>query len=125
MIQPDLEEDMFLAEWFRTKVRENKSFAQNLYAALCNNEFQKLEVVPILKEETWSCSWRAAGGIVSRLRKEGDYMDWYCSGMGGFATMDDDPDEYLTKNGYVPESKVTDEIEKDLRILGWQVVKSD
>ena len=52
-------------------------------------------------------------------------MDWYCSGMGGFATMDDDPDEYLTKNGYVPESKVTDEIEKDLRILGWQVVKSD
>jgi hypothetical protein len=115
--RPDLEEDMYLSEWFRNKIRASKSFSQNLYAALCNNEFQKLEVVPILKEETWACSWRSAGGIVARIRKESDYMDWYCSGIHAFSS--DQEDSYYVQNKYVPEGTITDEIREDLQKLGW------
>jgi hypothetical protein len=114
---PDLEEDMYLSEWFRTKVRASETYAQNLYAAMCNNEFQKLEVIPILKEETWRCSWRSAGGIIARIRKGGDYMDWYCSGIQDFSSDQADPCFYPGRN--VSEGTITDEIRADLQTLGW------
>ena len=124
---PNLEQDMRDAKWFVDKVRATESYAQNVYAALCNNAFQKLEVLPVLRDEIWSCSWRYAGGIVALLRGEGDYMDWYCSGIRG------DPKEidYAAAEAqgfdlgrYVPESVVTDEIRQDLEQLGWVVVDS-
>ena len=120
---PDMEEDMYLSEWFRTKVREHKYYSQNLYAALCNNEFQKLEVMPILKDQTWSCSWRAAGGVVARINGHGDYLDWYCSGIQDFSS--DEADTRFSIGGYVPEGVVSDEIRQDLQKLGWIVVNSD
>lgn len=122
---PNLEQDMRDAKWFVDKVRATESYAQNVYAALCNNAFQKLEIMPVLRDEIWSCSWRYAGGIVALLRSEGDYMDWYCSGIRG------DPKEidYAAAEAqgfdlgrYVPESVVTDEIRQDLELLGWVVV---
>jgi len=122
---PNLEQDMKDAKWFVDKVRATESYAQNVYAALCNNAFQKLEVLPVLRDEIWSCSWRYAGGIVALLRSEGDYMDWYCSGIFG------DPKEidYAAAEAqgfdlgrYVPESVVTDEIRQDLELLGWVVI---
>jgi hypothetical protein len=119
----DLEHDIIVAGWFCEKVRTSDSYAQNLYAAMCNMRFMKLDVVPILKDEYWSASWRAAGGIVSRIQGKGDYMDWYCSGMGGFAAFDDQTDEeakeQFDKQGYVPEGTVTDEIREDLKKIGW------
>jgi hypothetical protein len=113
------------AKWFVHKVRATESYAQNVYAALCNNAFQKLEVLPVLRDEIWSCSWRYAGGIVALLRGEGDYMDWYCSGIFG------DPKEIdyaaaeaqgVNPGKYVAESVVTDEIRQDLEQLGWVVI---
>jgi hypothetical protein len=121
--QYDLEEDMYLSEWFRNKVRTQHQYAQNLYAAMCNNEFQKLEVMPILKDQTWSCSWRAAGGVVARIRNEGDYMNWYCSGIQDFSRDETDP--RFNGGGYVPEGTITDEIREDLQKLGWVVVTTD
>jgi hypothetical protein len=121
----NLEQDMKDAKWFVDKVRATESYAQNVYAALCNNAFQKLEIMPVLRDEIWSCSWRYAGGIVALLRGEGDYMDWYCSGIFG------DPKEidYAAAEAqgfevqkYVPESIITDEIRQDLKQLGWVVV---
>jgi hypothetical protein len=121
----NLEQDMKDAKWFVDKVRATESYAQNVYAALCNNAFQKLEIMPVLRDEIWSCSWRYAGGIVALLRGEGDYMDWYCSGIFG------DPKEIdyaaaeaqgFNLGRYVPESVVTDEIKQDLEQLGWVVV---
>lgn len=104
----NLEYDLRTTTWILEKVRTSEIYAQNLYAAMCNNDFQKLEVIPILKEEKWHCSWRHAGGIIADMRQEGDYIDWYCSG-------------YHKQEGYVKESIVTDEIRKDLFALGWVV----
>lgn len=122
----NLEWDLLTTDWILEKVREKKSYAQNLYAAMCNRDFIKREMWPILKEQTWSCSWRYAGGIVADMRQEGDYIDWYCSGMGGLNMEYDGKetnDQWQKRTGYVPESVVTDEIEADLFKLGWLVVK--
>lgn len=117
----DLEQDIQTCTWMLQKVRDSENYAQNLYAAMCNNVFQKNEVWSLLKNEYWSCSWRSAGGLISRLRNEGDYMDWYCSGIGdGLGNGDADG----TK-GYVGESVVTDEIRQDLFAIGWMVQPYD
>lgn len=119
----NMEYDLRTTDWILEKVRSNKNYAQHLYAAMCNNEFIKREMWPILKEQTWSCSWRHSGGILADMRQEGDYMDWYCSGIKGVV----DPPYYgepITSD-HVPESQVTEEIEADLYKLGWLVVKYD
>ena len=117
----NLEYDLRTCDAMLKKVRDSDTYAQNLYAALCNNDFQKMDVLPILKEERWSCSWRHAGGIVADMREQGDYIDWYCSGIGdGLGNGDEDG----TKN-YVPEGTVTEEIQMDLRQLRWIPIESE
>lgn len=122
--QNNLEYDLRSTDWILAKARENKSYAQNLYAALCNNDFQKNDTWPILADTKWSCSWRYAGGIIADMRQEGDYLNWYCSGIQG---MEDDS-TYIAHNNerhYVGEGHVTDEIREDLFKLGWLVVNED
>ena len=131
----NMEYDLRSTDWILEKVRASKSYAQNLYASMCNNDFQKLEVIPILANKTWSCSWRYAGGIIADMRGEGDYIDWYCSGIRdvGLELDDDqfqqlsteDRDQYIESKKYVSESVVTDEIREDLKRLGWIVVEND
>ena len=101
--------------------QENRYYAQNLYCAWSNMQWCKREMWPVLKEEYWSASWRAAGGIVAELRGKGeDYMDYYCSGMkGGLSYDTKDDDKYFEDNKYVSEGEVTDEIAEDLNNLGW------
>lgn len=122
--QNNLEYDLRTTEWILSKTRENKYYAQNLYAALCNNDFQKNDTWPILANNIWGCSWRYAGGIIADMREEGDYLDWYCSGIQGM----EDNSSYIAYNnetGYVGEGYVTDEVRKDLFDLGWLVVNED
>ena len=109
----NLEYDLRTNEFMLQKVRENKCYAQNLYAALCNNDFIKNDVWPILQDKSWSCSWRHAGGIIADMRQEGDYIEWYCSGMSDM-WEDEQPD-------IVGEGHVTDEVRADLLNLGWIV----
>ena len=117
----NLEYDLRTCEPILTKTRNSDQYAQNLYAALCNMEYVKMEVVPVLREEYWSCSWRHAGGIIADMREQGDYINWYCSGIGdGLGNGDSDG----TK-GYVAEGTVTDEIKEDLKQLGWLPVEWD
>ena len=114
----NLEYDMRTCEWMCAKAKASNVYAQNIYAALCNRDFQKLDVLPILKDETWSCSWRHAGGIVADMREEGDYIDWYCSGIGdGLGNGGHE--------GYMAEAVVTEEIENDLKKLGWIVIPEE
>lgn len=129
----NLEYDLRSTDWVLDKARTRRDYAQNLYAALCNNQFQRLDVMPILKDQRWSCTWRYAGGIVANMIGRGDYMDWYCSGIRGAADaeyMDDISDEDRAEviwmnDHYVAESVVTDEIAEDLQKLGWKVLDDD
>ena len=118
----NMQYDLRSTDWILAKVRESDSYAQNLYAAICNNDFCKREMWPILKEEYWGASWRSAGGIIADMREQGDYIDWYCSGIGnndsGYGL------DHRQANGYVSESVVTEEIKDDLYKLGWLVIES-
>jgi len=117
----NMEYDLVTTDWILEKVRASDSYAQNLYAAICNNDFQKLAVVPILTNKTWGASWRSAGGIIADMLGKGDYIDWYCSGIRNDPFYDSKKN-IAYPNGYVPESVVTDEIQEDLKRLGWIVV---
>jgi len=127
----NMEWDLVTTDWILEKVRGSEAYSQNLYAALCNNGFIKLDVIPVLKGEEWGCSWRYAGGIVADMRQEGDYIDWYCSGIrdiGVYAPAKEDEEfteEQLARleitKKYVPEGCITDEIRNDLQRLGWAV----
>jgi hypothetical protein len=64
------------------------------------------------------------------MRQEGDYIDWYCSGIRGDQK---DDSEYTSEqleqlkitNQFVGEGYVTDEIRADLLKLGWIVIEDD
>lgn len=119
----NMEYDLRSAKWICEKAKASDSYSQNLYAAMCNMQFIKLAVIPILKDQRWSVSWRHAGGIVADMREQGDYIDWYCSGIGN-----DDTGyglDHRRANGYVSESHITDEIKEDLKKLGWVPVPWD
>ena len=125
----NMEYDLRSSEWMCGKVQNSDTYAQNLYAAMCNMQFIKLDVLPILKNQRWSASWRHAGGIIADMQEKGDYIDWYCSGIGnnedGYGICGQKPE--LDSNGrhYVPEGHVTDEIANDLKTLGWLAVEWD
>jgi hypothetical protein len=116
-----MEYDLLTTDWILEKARASEAYSQNLYAAMCNNEFQKLDVMPILKNETWGCSWRYAGGIIADMREQGDYIDWYCSGIRGGVDFSAEDEIYDDKK-LVSEGCITDEVRNDLQRLGWAVV---
>jgi hypothetical protein len=115
-----MEYDLRSSKEMCDKVKASDNYAQNLYAAMCNMTWQSREFWQELKGETWGCSWRHAGGIVADMKEKGDYIDWYCSGIGnaelgnGLTGVDG--------TGYVPEGTVTEEVELDLNRLGWRPV---
>ena len=127
----NMEYDLRSTQWIIDKVKASNAYAQNLYAAMCNNDFTKNDVIPILTEKKWGCSWRHAGGIIADMQEKGDYIDWYCSGIRDAKTLDDDEfcaltkeqqEYYIQGKKFVTESFVTDEIRSDLLKLGWIVL---
>lgn len=112
----NLEYDLRSTHWILEKTRTSEAYAQNLYAALCNNEFVKGD------NEPWGCSWRYAGGIIADMRQEGDYIDWYCSGIRDVFYEEEENQKWDLRK-YVPEGTITDEIFEDLYKLNW--VKKD
>ena len=130
----NMEYDLRSNQWIVDKVKADDVYAQHLYAAMCNNDFTKNDVWPILTEKKWSCSWRHAGGIIADMQEKGDYIDWYCSGIRDSRILDDEEFNGLTKEQQefyiqskkmVPESCVTDEIRADLLNLGWIVIDEE
>lgn len=97
------------------KLKEYK-FAQNLYAALCNNDWS-------YKGEQFSVSWRAAGRLVADIRNElfsqapEDYISFYCSGLS--CDYDDRPEE----RGFLAEGIVSDEIKHFLEKIDCILMK--
>ena len=114
-----MEYDLRSSEYMCERVRVSETYAQNLYAAMCNIRWQKREVLPILKDEYWSCTWRSAGGIVADMRGSGDYIDWYCSGIYNAGDDGEAHDPHYEQMKFVPEGTVTEEISNDLYDIGW------
>ena len=108
----NLEYDLRSSDYIFEKCKD-EFYAQNLYAAMCNNDFVRNDVWPLLTDKRWSCSWRYAGGIIADIQEKGDYIDWYCSGITGNNTR---------TSGYVGEGFITDEIKNDLKKLGWVII---
>ncbi len=129
----NMEYDLRSTQWVCDKAKASEAYAQNLYAAMCNNEFIRNDVWPLLTDKRWSASWRSAGGIVANMVEKGDYIDWYCSGIRNdmadeeYHTLNKEQQEYYLymKNNFVGESFVTDEIREDLLKLGWIVAPED
>lgn len=131
--EDNMEYDLRSTEWICDKAKESRVYAQHLYAAMCNREFQRNDMIPILKDQKWSCTWRYAGGIVADMREQGDYIDWYCTGIRSdqeifhedFITLSEEQQIYIKEtHAYVSESVVTDEIQADLKKLGWLTLDS-
>jgi len=108
----NLERDIRGANWIIDKVRHREIYAQNLYAALCNNLYSPKDVWAILKNIQWDCSWSHAAVMISEIREDDSYHNWYCSGTG-FSGTDFD--------GFVEESYITPEVETDIAKIGWIV----
>ena len=118
----NMEYDLRSTRWICDKVKASDSYAQNLYAAMCNMQFVKNDIWPLLKDQRWSASWRSAGGIVADMRESGDYMDWYCSGIQGELTEElikSAAEQGMDIANYVGEGHITEEIQQDLFKLGW------
>jgi hypothetical protein len=109
----NLERDIRSTFWIINKVRRQEIYAQNLYAALCNNEYAPRDVWGILTNVHWDCTWRYAANIVAEIREDDSYIDWYCSGTGFQGT---------DFTGFVEESYVTPEIEDDFNLIGWTLL---
>jgi hypothetical protein len=121
--RPDMGKDIESCEWMVTKIQASYNYAQHLYAAMCNNEFQRNDIIPILKDWTWRCSWRSAGGIVGEIRG-GEYTDFYCSGPSYTSHAYDKDQQQCGIITEVEEGTITDEIRQDLFQLGWVVATS-
>ena len=99
--RPNLYLDLMTSDAVRS-ANEDESFAQALYAALCNVDWRK-DGHP---DEPWSTVWRQAGGIVADLRRRGEsYLAFYCS-------WTDDRDR-------VTEGVVRPDVAEALARLGW------
>ncbi len=76
--------------------RDPDGFARDLYRALCNVTWKHVDGV-----DTYSCSWRYAGGIVSTMAYGLDeHMMFYACGNEG--TVSDDVLTELVKLGWEP-----------------------
>lgn len=108
----NLERDIRRTWWMVERIRKDEVYAQNLYAACCNNVYGPIDVWAILKNVTWSCGWRYASNMIGEICDR-HFCDFYCSGVE------------LYNPAYVPESTVVPTIRKDLEIIGWQLVDSN
>jgi hypothetical protein len=100
-LKPQLDYDLYNSEVIKLKC-QNNSYAQNLYAAMCNNRFFKYD-------QEWTTSWRMSGEIVAKIRNCKEcYLDWYCSGM-------------IDNPNFLEEGSVSDEIRNDLLNLNWSI----
>ena len=121
----NLDYDLCRSPEIVARVRSDRAYAQNLYAALCNRKWQENDLFEILRDRVWSCTWRTAGAIVADIRGEGDYLDWYCSGLCSSHPDDDLGTGQPIEIGYVAEGTVTSEILDDLYSIGWRLIDID
>lgn len=64
------------------QINNDPDFAQEVYAALCNMRWRKIDD----PTQIYSCSWRYSGGLIAGMlgmTDSMDYCEFYCSGNEG------------------------------------------
>lgn len=92
----DFEADL---EFLKDRIQTDNAFAVELYRALCNMRWQKIDNHTII----YSCSWRYAGGLIAMIcgnYEPMSYCDYYCSGNEG--VVSENVRIELEKLGWVP-----------------------
>mgnify|MGYP001190323323 CR=1 FL=1 len=100
----------------------DRSIAVDFYSALCNVDwYAKKPLLPddelIIRklkgeeDESWSCSWRTAGGYIAEIRSKHyntneNYMDFYCSGNEG--VVSDLVEECFDRMGWYPRGHLNE-----------------
>jgi hypothetical protein len=97
---PELEEDLLASAHIHARVREG-DFADRLYAALCNTQWERDSC-------NWSTTFREAGRIVARL--QGDVSD------GAYVRF---INHLGVEYGTIREGVVATEVAAELAALGW------
>lgn len=67
------------------QINNDPDFAQEVYAALCNMRWRKIDD----PKQIYSCSWRYAGGLIAGMlgmTDRMDYCEFYCSGNEGIVS---------------------------------------
>jgi len=82
-----------LEKVFGESMRVDEELCKSVWSALANIEWEHPKT-----GESYSCSFRCAGGLISEIINEGSYMDWYCCATAGV---------------------VSSEIEKAMKECGW------
>jgi len=101
-----------IVEFLTQKILTDYDFAQEAYAALCNTGWIKKDNKS--GDPATFFSWRYAAGIISKIRKNFDsmnYMDFYCSGNEG--VVSDLALEYFAEIGWEPISAERADKERD------------
>jgi len=82
--------------YIQIRLKKDEEFAKDVYRALCNMRW-RMKWTPF----KYSCSWRYAGGLIARIREQGEeYIDFYCSGKEGIIT--DQVKNMFNELGWVP-----------------------
>jgi hypothetical protein len=103
------EQDALNNPEFVARLGADLVFAQNVYAAICNND-----LIDLATGDDYGMTWRAAASFVAHLRNlagvefDETYLTWYCSGM-------------VDIDGWVEEGAITDDVRLAFKTLGWGV----
>ena len=62
---------------FGERMKTDEEFCKQVWSSLANVDWTHVD------GDKGDYSFRSAGGLISDIREEGCYMDWYCSGPDG------------------------------------------
>lgn len=89
----DLED--LIKDIYSERMKEDSEFCRSIWSALAN----VIWVNPKDKQK-FSTSFRSAGSFIAEVRKQGDYMDWYC--CGEYSTVSSEIKRVLKWHGWIP-----------------------
>lgn len=106
------------------KINDSITYAQHMYAALCYNSFQYLDLINILQDATTQYTPHEAESVVLSLQINKNSSNWRnrLSELSDSEFRElyiDDQELYLENRAFVEEGCITHEVLTDLKSIGW------
>ena len=90
-----------IIKYLGERMKTDQELCVRVWSSLANVDWYYIKNIPENCHEV-SYSFRAAGGLIARVRRQGDYMDWYC--CGPYAEVDDEFRRIMRKEGFIYSS---------------------